>query len=446
MLALANQLLRRYTLCDWCLGRQFAIHGYGLSNQARGRAIKILQLMASTELYKERPMQGINQLKRLAINGQYTPARLFLEKEGINQLESSAPCFICQGIMDHLNEAADVVIKELKAWQIESLLIGSKVTASMVEREEQLRSEFKIQSGEPIKAEINREVGKLVTDRLSLPVDFTSPDIVAVIQVPEFNVTFQVASIFVYGRYQKLIRGIPQTRWPCRECHGKGCQRCKGSGKMYEESVEELIAPPLLKALKGIGVKFHGAGREDIDARMLGDGRPFVIEILNPHLRTADLPKIEELINKDAQGKVRVTGLRYANKAIVKRLKVGANASKKVYKALVQVESPIQQEELLALERVPMPLEVKQQTPQRVLHRRADRIRKKRVYALKTEFKDRKSFELSIECQGGLYIKEFISGDEGRTIPSLTELLGNPAICLELDVLNVAISEEALPW
>jgi tRNA pseudouridine synthase 10 len=402
--------------------------------------------MASTELYKERPKRGTTQLKRLAIHGQYTPARQFLEKEGINHLEPSEPCFICQGVMDQLDDAADVVIKELKDWQTESILIGSKVIASMVEREEQLRSEFEIQTGEPIKAEINREVGKLVTERLSLPVDFTSPDIVAIIQVPKFRVTLQVASIYVYGKYQKLVRGIPQTRWPCRECHGKGCQRCKGSGKMYDESVEELIAPTLLNAFNGSGVKFHGAGREDIDARMLGDGRPFVIEILNPHLRSAKLQKAEDRINKDAQGKIKITGLRPANKAVVKSLKLSATASKKVYKALVQVESPIQQEELLALERVPMPLEVKQQTPQRVLHRRADRIRKKRIYTLKTEFKDAKSFELVIECQGGLYIKEFISGDEGRTTPSLTELLSNPAICLELDVLNVAISEEALPW
>lgn len=29
-------------------------------------------------------------------------------------------------------------------------------------------------------------------------------------------------------------------------------------------------------------MKFHSGGREDIDVRMLGNGRPFLIELINP--------------------------------------------------------------------------------------------------------------------------------------------------------------------
>jgi len=38
---------------------------------------------------------------------------------------------------------------------------------------------------------------------------------------------------------------------------------------------------------------------------------------------------------------------------------------------------------------------------------------------------------------GGLYIKELISGDDGRTKPSISEILNTPAECIELDVLEV---------
>lgn len=31
------------------------------------------------------------------------------------------------------------------------------------------------------------------------------------------------------------------------------------------------------------GIKFSAAGREDVDVRTLGRGRPFVCELLNPH-------------------------------------------------------------------------------------------------------------------------------------------------------------------
>lgn len=29
-------------------------------------------------------------------------------------------------------------------------------------------------------------------------------------------------------------------------------------------------------------IYLHGSGREDIDVRMLGDGRPFILEFINP--------------------------------------------------------------------------------------------------------------------------------------------------------------------
>jgi tRNA pseudouridine synthase 10 len=47
--------------------------------------------------------------------------------------------------------------------------------------------------------------------------------------------------------------------------------------------------------------------------------------------------------------------------------------------------------------------------------------------------------ELIIECEGGLYIKELISGDENRSNPSVAGILGTGARCVELDVLDVNI-------
>ena len=46
---------------------------------------------------------------------------------------------------------------------------------------------------------------------------------------------------------------------------------------------------------------------------------------------------------------------------------------------------------------------------------------------------------ITVHCEGGLYVKELVSGDEGRTKPSLSELLGAPALVEELDVINVDI-------
>ncbi|HIP57312.1 MAG TPA: tRNA pseudouridine(54/55) synthase Pus10, partial [Ignisphaera aggregans] len=45
--------------------------------------------------------------------------------------------------------------------------------------------------------------------------------------------------------------------------------------------------------------------------------------------------------------------------------------------------------------------------------------------------------EALIKCEGGLYVKELVSGDQGRTTPSFSEVLGTEALCVELDVVYV---------
>jgi tRNA U54 and U55 pseudouridine synthase Pus10 len=65
-------------------------------------------------------------------------------------------------------------------------------------------------------------------------------------------VEVKLRSVYVYGRYTKLERGIPQTRWPCRSCKGRGCDRCGGTGRQFPTSVEELI--------EELGVEIKGPG------------------------------------------------------------------------------------------------------------------------------------------------------------------------------------------
>jgi len=71
------------------------------------------------------------------------------------------------------------------------------------------------------------------------------------------------------------------------------------------------------------------------------------------------------------------------------------------------------------------------------MHRRADKLRVKRVHELKATRVDGTRIELVVRCQGGLYVKELISGDGGRTKPSVSEALGTEARCIELDVISV---------
>ena len=46
-------------------------------------------------------------------------------------------------------------------------------------------------------------------------------------------------------------------------------------------------------------------------------------------------------------------------------------------------------------------------------------------------------FLIEVVGQAGLYIKELVSGDDGRTTPSLAGVLGAPSRVVDLDVVMV---------
>ena len=80
---------------------------------------------------------------------------------------------------------------------------------------------------------------------------------------------------------------------------------------------------------------------------------------------------------------------------------------------------------------------IKQRTPNRVVHRRSNLVRKKYIHEIRLTRKNDRLLECYFKVQGGTYVKELISGDEGRTTPSLAEKLGTNCSCLQLDVVAV---------
>jgi tRNA pseudouridine synthase 10 len=80
---------------------------------------------------------------------------------------------------------------------------------------------------------------------------------------------------------------------------------------------------------------------------------------------------------------------------------------------------------------------IKQFTPTRVAHRRANKIRERHIYNCTIESVDGIIASLTLETESGTYIKEFVSGDNDKTQPNLSELIGIPCKVKELDVIDV---------
>jgi tRNA pseudouridine synthase 10 len=199
--------------------------------------------------------------------------------------------------------------------------------------------------------------------------------------------------------------------------------------------VEEYIVPHLVKACKGQSGKFHGSGREDVDALMLGEGRPFVAQINEPKIRTLNLKEIEEEINSRTNERVKVSLNELTTRDKVRAIKNNSTGMSKHYRMGLLLTKP-QKIDISKLKELIG--EIKQQTPIRVLHRRSDLTRIREVYEISGKQIDEEHIEVEITCSGGLYVKELMHGDDGRTKPNLSQVLGEIPLTVEyLDVLEV---------
>ena len=423
----ARSLLATGPLCDACLGRPFADRSFGLTNDERGKGLRV---------------------------------SVALEDDADYESPDPEACWVCEGLTGQYDEYAALAAESVEGVDFETYQVGTRAPPLVEENDRLLREDAGMEpdAGEAFKSEFNREVGKRFGELTGTEVDFDRPDVLALLELDAADadpsthaVDVQVNPAFVYGRYKKLDRDIPQTEWPCRECGGNGkqladdggeepCDHCGGSGYLYDDSVEEYTAPVVEDVMDGTEATFHGAGREDVDALMLGTGRPFVIEVEEPRRRRVDTDRLQADINAFADGAVEVEGLRLATYDMVERVK--EHDAAKRYRAEVAFDADVDADALAAAVEELEGTTVEQYTPNRVDHRRASITRERDVYEATAELDDARHAIVEIHGEGGLYIKELISGDEGRTEPSLAGLLGVGAEVTALDVVAVEGEDE----
>ncbi|KAK3871941.1 hypothetical protein Pcinc_022946, partial [Petrolisthes cinctipes] len=229
-------------------------------------------------------------------------------------------------------------------------------------------------------------------------------------------------------RYNKYSRELPQTPWIV-----------EGERKQ-STSVQELLSAILNNTIKAQDLKFSSSGREDVDVRCLGVGRPFVIEFINPRhtLLTQTQVAVLQCAVNESTHLVKLRHLQIVDKKDVKYLKEGEEEKTKTYCALclsTQGYNTAALDKLNELSEV----SVEQKTPLRVLHRRPLATRTRIVHTITAVPIDLHYFKLYLMTQAGTYIKKFIHGDLGRTNPNLRQVIG-----VDLDI--VALDVETGHW
>lgn len=435
-----QSLLTEFTLCPNCLGRQFGTLLSATSNKARGEALLLTLGMQIHQSYIESGTLPEDIQSFLKIK--FDPLTSLLQKvDPLKDLEiTQNPCFICGDLFAEANleQIASTIVSHSKRYEFTNFLVGCNTPAAITEKEEILRAKHSLQFGETLKSEFNREIGKLVLAKLpDKEVEFNTPEILFIVNLGTNIVKVSSNPLFIEGAYRKLVRGIPQAIWLCKQCRGKGCEKCNHTGRNYPDSVEEYITPYIQQAAKGSDVKIHCSGREDVDALMIGNGRPFVVEVSQPKIRTLDLAKLEVQINTSANRRVDVTLKGTSSRMVLRELKGQSTKMAKRYRMKITLNEP--NPDLWNEESIKEGLVggIDQDTPNRVKHRRADLLRKREVYDIAFKKLSDSEGEIEVYCEGGLYVKELMHGDDGRTKPSLSQVLSREVTVNYLDVLQV---------
>ncbi|CAG8434886.1 12898_t:CDS:10 [Ambispora gerdemannii] len=265
-------------------------------------------------------------------------------------------------------------------------------------------------------------------------VEFDScPPLEVKTRVKQLDPVIKHESVYMGGRYTKFSRNLPQTPWIINGV------------RLKEGSVAEIIGIKIKQLFRADDYTFVPSGREDFDVRMLGNGRPFYIELKNPRraassLFSQEISEVQNQINlaDDAREIVRVYDLAMVKQSELHYIKQGEDNKTKTYSALVCISKQITPEILDSINKYKTTgLTINQKTPIRVLQRRTNMVRQRQIYEIEARALEGQFMVVGLVTAPGTYIKEFIHGDLGKTSPNLSSIIGCTADILELDVLNV---------
>ena len=374
IIPIANKILKKYDLCDHCLGRLFSKQLHLSSNKLLGKKLK-------------------------------------------KTLGTSEKCYICKNLFENLNHFLKLMTDASSKYSFTTFSVGAMIKPSVVDRDDSIRSEFKLKGIDSVKTDITKELGRLFSSKTKKTIDFVDPEAIFTVNLKDESCQLRTKSITLSGRYVKSQRGFPQKQKSCNNCSGKGCRICNFHGITEFDSVEGSISKLIFKKFGGTTAKFTWIGGEDQSSLVLGTGRPFFVKIQNPLKRKVKLSNTT--INS-----INLFNLKLIYESPKKSLKFISTI-----KISISTKTPIDSEHLKKLKNLTKNIVV--------VYEKSGKRSEKKIFQVKYKKISKNDFTLIITAEGGLPIKRFVIGDD--IVPGISKILETPCICREFDFLDVEV-------
>lgn len=336
--------------------------------------------------------------------------------------------------MNSIRSLSESVVQKLEGFDYDTFLVGASVPHTILDNEDELRSRFKIKGRDSIKSQITKMLSERIRLQTGKSVNYAKPDITILASMSDQQITLNLRSIWFSGRYVKLHRGFPQRSSACPICNGLGCAKCEYKGRSTD-SVQSKIAELLTTTFGAEGCNFVWLGSEDENSLVRAPGRPFYVEVTKPKKRFA-------LSNK----KTSVKG------AVLKSQNIQVRELRQLDNRVTEVPQFEITAALYLKKKDGAPaLDVSQVTSMEkdfskvlVSVRLSRKFRTVRKEIRKLEFDSREEgneVEMKIQCDGGIPLKKFVSGQDDSVQPNLGRFLASYEIDREkpFDILKVKV-------
>jgi len=251
----ARTLLKKYPLCDSCLGRCFARLGYSLTNAERGKSIKISLLLQIDQEIKDHKIEDLSEVKELFFNiGSYAEP---LFKNYFSEEFQKRNCYLCKSEIDNIkNDFMEKALSLLEKLGKVKYVLGVKLSENL----KSIENSFSLDNGilyyESIKNEIKRDVGKILSSK-GYPPEIDNPDIEIIYDMDTrqiYTISKKYKVLYVYNR---LSRGVPLSTW---SEEGKSLQ-----SKLNKNIVIPFSEPSEVRILDEYPVVIEDEKRDEIE-------------------------------------------------------------------------------------------------------------------------------------------------------------------------------------
>ena len=329
-------------------------------------------------------------------------------------------CFICQGIFYKINEIVQrifYIVDFQEKYDYHSFSIGTSLPYFMFDKEDYIRSLYKLKDVENIKSSFNFEIRRKFKSLSKKKMNLINPDIkidLFISNSNDYSIKTISRSFYLIGKYKK-------TKLLTQKEKNDIGSLSKGNSNFplqKKQSIEMIIQKTLSSCIKSDRMIFTWSGSEDDNSQVLGKGRLFYIHIINPRQRKVKLNKI--FIHNGLNFKI------IEKKDFLEYINLHYRVKNKIF---VKTANPISNFSLISLKELNNSI---------IRYYYKSKFLYKKIYNIKIKKLDPFHFIIILECDSGLFLRQFI---EGRTFmePNISLKLNNQCECLKFDILDVSI-------